>query len=391
MKWHDLVFSEQPRMRYWRHTIFWLAWLIYFTGTFFYKQQPLGQGSVVAWTLVILIKSIFIFVGHAFICYTLIYFLLPKFLLKARYFTFTTGLLITGIITIAWTYFCYTWFFPLVDSASHSSTMVAANSLMWNSIYVGLLSSLKLAALAVTIKLLKRWWLKLNENMRLEKEKINVELQLLKAQIHPDFLFSSLDNIYEFAQNNSAKASESLLKLSDMLSYMLYECDQTFVPLEKEIKMIRDYMELEKKRLGDRMDVDIQVIGEPGSRMVAPLLLLPFIENSIHYCENKSLEKCWINLDMRINEQDFSLKLINGKSPDIALNDSLTENGLANVKKRLDILYKDCHELKITTEPDFMITFLKIQLAKPGNMIEEIIKTDGKSNGQDHFSAYVTV
>src|SRR5580765_1039950 len=115
MKWHDLVFSEQPRMRYRRHTIFWLAWLIYFTGTFFYKQQPPGHGSIVVWTLIILIKSIFIFVGHAFICYTLIYFLLPRFLLKARYFGFTTGLLTTSIVTVAWTYFCYAWFFPLVD------------------------------------------------------------------------------------------------------------------------------------------------------------------------------------------------------------------------------------------------------------------------------------
>jgi len=385
MKWHDLVFSDRRAMRYWRHTIFWLTWLIYFNGTFFNKQQPLEQGNVIAWTLIIVFKSIFIFVGHAFICYTLIYFLLPRFLLNARYFVFTTGLLTIATITVAWTYFCYTSFFPMVDSATHSSTIVAANSQIWNSIYVGLLSSLKLAALAVTIKLLKRWWLKQNENMRLEKEKINVELQLLKAQIRPDFLFSSLDSIYVYAQSDSARASESLLKLSDMLSYMLYECDQPFVPLEKEIKLIRDYMELEKKRSGARMDMDIQIIGEPGNKMVAPLILLPFIENSFHYCENKTLEKWWINLDMRINDQDFSLKLINGKITDTTVNSDLSENGLANVNKRLNILYNNNYELKMITEPDFMITFLKIQLDKTDYLPED------KLNGQNHNPAYVTV
>ena len=385
MKWHDLVFSDAPRVQYRRHIFFWLVWLIYFTGTFFYKQQPFLKDDWILWTVAVLLKSTLLLVGHAFICYISIYFLLPRFLLKGRYLSFAGSLLSAGLIVIAWTYLCYAGFFPLLDATFYSSTSVAINVFLWNSILAGLLSSLKLVAVAITIKLMKRWWQKQKENMRLEKEKINLELQLLKAQIHPEFLFSSLDNIYEYAQSDSARASESLLKLSDMLSYMLYECDQPFVPLAKEIKLIRDYMELEKKRIGDRMDMDIQVIGEPANKMVAPLILLPFIENSFHCCENKNLEKWWINLDMRINEQDFSLKLINGKYPDTTIDSDLSENGLVNVKKRLDILYNNSNELKITTEPDFMITYLKLQLDKAGHLAEE------KSNGQNHKPAYAAV
>jgi sensor histidine kinase YesM len=388
MRWHELVFSAVPKVRYRRHVFFWLAWLVYFTGSFFYKQQPLIKNEWELWILVILLKSTFLLVGHAFICYSTIYLLLPQFLLKGRYFSFTSLLLSAGLLVTAWTYLCYDSFFPLLDVAFHSSTAVTPNTLLWNSILAGLLSSLKLVAVAITIKILKRWWQKQKENMQLEKEKIRVELQLLKAQIHPDFLFSSLDNIYEYAKNNSIKASESLLKLSDMLSYMLYECDQPFVPLQKEIKMIRDYLELEKKRFGGRLDMDIQIIGEPADSVITPLLLLPFIENSLQYCKNKNLEKQWINLDMRINEQYFSLKLINGKSE---VDRFSNENRLNLVQKRLEIFYKDNYELKITTEADFMITFLKMQLDKPNELRDGIIRRSEKSNGQNHPAAYATV
>jgi hypothetical protein len=388
MKWHDLVFSDEHRLQYRRHIIFWLAWLVYFAGTFFYKQQPFIKDGLVLWVILILIKSIFILIGHAFICYAAMYFLLPYFLLKGRYFRFSLILLVAGIVVTAWTYLCYAWIFPLLDTTFHSAAAVAGNVLLWNSILAGLLSSLKPLAVGVTIKLLKRWWLKQHENRRLEKEKIDVELQLLKAQIHPDFLFSSLDKIYFYAQNDSAKASSLLLKLSDLLSYMLYECSQPLVSLEKEIKMIRDYLELEKKRFGDRLDTNIQVKGNAADKMIAPLLLMPFIENSFLYCEDKGLEKCWLNLDIRITGNEFSLKLINGKYPDDKITASLIESGLINVQKRLGIIYRERYELKVTVETDYMITFLKMQLEEADRSAIVIKEGGKKEKDQNHFTIY---
>ena len=199
--------------------------------------------------------------------------------------------------------------------------------------------------------------------MRLEKEKINVELQLLKAQIHPDFLFSSLDNIYLFAQNNDAlRASSLLLKLSDLLSYMLYECDKEFVPLDKEIKMIKDYMMLEKTRIGNRLEMDISIKGDTDDKMIAPLLLLPFIENSFLYCDNEKLEKNWINLYLRIEDDELTMKLVNGKPADKDTPPLPEQNGLANVHKRLQLLYPGNNEVRIHSDPEIMMTFLKIKL-----------------------------
>jgi len=388
MSWHKIVFSESTRLRYRRHAFFWLVWLFYFGSTFFYKQQPFIKDSLLLWIFLVLIKSIFLLLGHAFICYAALYFLLPRFL-KGKYLNLSLFLLAAGLVVTAWIYFCYDRIFPLIDGVLYSTTAVTKSVLLWNSLTAGVLSALKLVAIAITIKLLKHWWITQDENLRLEKEKINAELQLLKAQIHPDFLFSSLDKIYYYAQNDTDKASWLLLKLSDLLSYMLYECNQPYVPLEKEIAMLRDYVELEKRRLGGKLDIDIQVKGDTAGKLVAPLLLLPFVENCFLFCGNKDMEKCWLNIDLRTKENYFSMKLINGKSNEnIAA--SVIEEGLKNVRKRLDVLYRNHYELKLTIEQDFMISLLKIdlnELIEPQLATEITPANSGKENQQTAYAS----
>ena len=131
-------------------------------------------------------------------------------------------------------------------------------------------------------------------------------------------------------------AAGLLLKLSDLLSYTLYESDHTLVPLDKEIKLIRDYMIIEKTRMGTGLEMDIAVNGETGDKMIAPLLLLPFIENSFSNCDRISTETFWINLSLRIENNELAMKLIVGKS-DEAIGLQEDDNGLANVRKRLEI------------------------------------------------------
>ena len=209
--------------------------------------------------------------------------------------------------------------------------------------------------------MLKRWYLKQKEKERLEKEKLITDLQLLKAQIHPEFLFTTLDSVYQFALKDTSRAATLLLKLSDLLSYILYESDKVLVPLNKEIKIIKDYMALEKARMGDQLEMDIAVKGEAGGKMIPPLLLLPFIENSLSYCYNKHLETCWINLELRVDGNELSMKLINGKSIE-SLADPINENGLINVQKRLEIMYPGNYRFKTNIEPEIVMTYLKIVL-----------------------------
>jgi len=362
MKWFEFVFSHQPGLRYRRHVILWITWWIYFAGSYFFTQQGFEQAGSAKWISIILLKSLLLLLCHLFIVYISIYLLLPRFIEKEKWISFS-GILLTAIaITVAWGYFCYAVLFPILDGMFQLPGIIKKEILFWNSISAGFISSLKVVIAAIAIKLVKYWWWKQKETERLEKEKIAVELKLLKAQIHPDVLFSSLESIYQFAQHNPPRASELLLKLSDLLSYILYESDQSEVPLEKELKMIKDYMALQKIRMSNQLEVSMAVKGDARGKMIAPLLLLPFLENSLSYCNHQTQEKTWISLDIKIEDNELFMKLVNGKSADQAAPVTPYENGLGNIYKRLQALYPDKNELRMHTEPEVMMTYLKVDL-----------------------------
>ena len=205
--------------------------------------------------------------------------------------------------------------------------------------------------------------MKQKESERLEREKITTELQLLKAQIQPAFLFTALKNIYVFSLAASPRAPEMLLKLSDLLSYMLYECDEPLVPLDKEVEMMKDYMALEKIRLNDTIEMELNVKGNMSNKMIAPFLLLPFIENSFKQSSTLT-EQAWINMDISIEGDTFTMKLANGILPDNDALQAFSEDGLANVKKRLSLIYPQRHELKINQHREMLTVLLKYSSLK---------------------------
>jgi sensor histidine kinase YesM len=390
MKWSELIFSNRSKYRYKRHAFFWLSWWLFFVSTFFYAQQGLQAVGSLSWIVVVLIKSFTLLLGHAFTVYSIIYFLLPTSLSKHKYLWLITGLLITGIIAIAWAYLCYDLLFPLVDASFHLPSAITKDLILWGSIAAGPISALKVVMAAVSIKLLKRWWFKQKEKEQLEKDKIDTELQLLKAQIQPDFLFTSLDNIYRFAQNDAAKASELLLKLSEMLSYMLYECQQTFVPVEKEVKMIKDYMTLEKIRMEHHLEMDVSIKGESYGRMIAPLILLPFIENVFSVCNREKIEKFWINLDVQMTENSFCMKLINGTSIDSEALVEESSNRLSNIQRRLEIVYPGSYELKITPGVEMIMTSLTIRWKEVTEAKTKMLDSNEKTLSDTRYT-YATI
>jgi sensor histidine kinase YesM len=363
MQWHDFVFSNQPRQRFLRHFIFWAAWWLYFSAIYWYNQHIIefAYDKFIKLGSYVLLKSFLLLFIHALACYVFIYFLLPRYLLKSKWLKLTTGVFLLSILVVVTGYLMYGLVFPFVESIFNNRAVDANTALLWTSISIGLLNASKVIAAAATIKLMKYWWLKQKEKERLEKERINTELQLLKAQIRPGFLFKALNNIYAYSLAGSPRASEMLLKLSDLLSYMLYECDQPLVPLEKEIEMMKEYMALEKIRMADSLEMEIEVKGRTQNKLIAPFLLLPFIENSFKH-GNAMTEKCWISLEIKVEENAYLIKLINGISPEISSQPGFYGNGLVNVQKRLNLLYPSRHELKMTAEEEVFLVILKIQL-----------------------------
>ena len=168
-------------------------------------------------------------------------------------------------------------------------------------------------SLMCTLKFLKIWYVKQQENTELVRENGKAELQLLKAQVHPHFLFNTLNNIYAFTLTKSPIAADLVDKLFGILHYMILEGQNTWVPLKKEIKLIQDYISLEKVRYGDRLNISVNIKGNAESKFIAPLLLIPFVENSFKHGSSKMLTHPKVELSIIIEEAQLKFVLRNNK------------------------------------------------------------------------------
>lgn len=218
-----------------------------------------------------------------------------------------------------------------------------------------------ICGMAVSIKLLKKWVYENDRNQKIEKEKLSMELEMLKAQVHPHFLFNTLNNLYALTLTHSDKAPVVVTHLSDLLRYMLYECDEKEVPLEKEIEVLKKYVELEKIRYGKRIDVSFSCDGDIKKNVIAPLILLPFVENSFKHGISEQLDQCWVNLHLHAAGNEFTFNLSNS-SGNSKLKSAAGGIGLQNIKKRLEIIYPGKYALTINEEPEMYVVKLKMQL-----------------------------
>jgi LytS/YehU family sensor histidine kinase len=216
------------------------------------------------------------------------------------------------------------------------------------------------AASTSMIIVFKYWLKKQEEWLKAEKEKVTAELQLLKAQIHPHFLFNTLNNIYSFSIESSPKTPELILKLSALLSYMLYDCKTDEVPLEKEIEIMKNYIDLERERYGNKIEISVNVEGDIKDKYIAPLLILPFLENAFKHGTSEQLDKPWLSLDISVRQAMLRCKIVNSKNEFVPV----SENGIGinNVHKRLYYLYPGKHELKLTDEGNFFVVSLSLEL-----------------------------
>jgi LytS/YehU family sensor histidine kinase len=222
-------------------------------------------------------------------------------------------------------------------------------------------SMLPICGIAAAIMLLKKWHFENEKNRQIEREKMGMELEMLKAQVHPHFLFNTLNNLYSLTLTKSQNAPLVVTHLSELLRYMLYECNEQEVPLDKEIAAIRKYVELEKLRYGPRLDVSLSCSGELSQLKIAPLILLPFIENSFKHGVSKELDQCWINLHIHADNNNLSFNLSNS-----CFNDKLSVInggiGLQNIQKRLTLLYDGKYSLNNTHEEEIYLVRLTMQL-----------------------------
>ena len=191
-----------------------------------------------------------------------------------------------------------------------------------------------------------------------EKEKLAAELAYLKSQINPHFLFNTLNNIYALALKKSDDTANAIVKLSGMMRYNITDAQSEFIEIEKEIAYISSYIELQKIRIGETAKVNFSIDGMEHKHQIAPLLLISFIENAFKYGVNPEIESI-IQIAIGITNNTIELKVSNKIVPVSIVDNTKTGTGIANVIRRLDLLYSGKYHLQIShTDTDYTITLI---------------------------------
>jgi sensor histidine kinase YesM len=364
MRQYPFIFSTDLKYRLQRHLLFWFSWWLFCTFLYSFTHVPKIPVSYLTRVQHTGIEAFFYLFAHVFLAYTLMYVVVPKYLVKKRYvqsLIITVFLVfMTALISVViGTYILM----PLLAArvSEHIQTTSVTGSLYFaKALMAGLRGSITIGGFAAAIKLMKHLYLKDQKNLELQKQNINSQLQLLKAQVHPHFLFNTLNNIYSHTQVASPEAPRMVAGLSDLLRYMLYECNQQLVPLKKEFKMLKDYILLEQLRYNHQLDLSVSIPEDDENLLIAPLLLLPFVENCFKHGTSQVLEHPWVSLTISLQNSELKMKLVNGTA--IERKKSLYGIGIKNVRQRLELLYPEKHQLKISETEDAFIVSLTIQL-----------------------------
>lgn len=197
------------------------------------------------------------------------------------------------------------------------------------------------------IKLTKDWIGHQEKLKDLEKQNLKNELEFLKSQIQPHFFFNTLNNLYSLTLKKSDLAPEVVLKLSDLMSYMLYESDSQETTLRKEIEHIKNYLDLESLRFGKRLHLELSILGETDSKKIPPLLLLPFIENAFKHGTSHETGEIRLKITLQATTHKLLFEVSNPRFEHGQSRKKHKGLGLKNVRRRLDLLYADRYILHI--------------------------------------------
>jgi len=350
---NEFIFSL--RYRVWRHVLYWLLHIIFWTllNNFILSRNSSSQ-DFSTWHNLFNV-SIWLPVAIPY-SYLMAYLIMPKFLLGEKFGQFIFAALLWIVGGVAANYYYRVYILVPAQEAMHFSTIVRSG---WQ------LTSFMLLLVHGTnvtiLRLFKYWLKKQQEWMQAEKEKITAELQLLKAQVHPHFLFNTLNNIYSFSLENSPKTPELILKLSTLLSYMIYDCKVEEVRLEKEMEIMKNYVDLEKERYGNNIEISWSVEGDIKNKFIAPLLILPFLENAFKHGASEQIETPWLGVDISVKDDTLICKIANSKNEYVPYSNNGI--GINNVKKRLEFIYPGKHELKMNDEANFFVVSLLIKMS----------------------------
>jgi len=314
------------------HVLFWLVYFLFNVirwGSYFDDYWYSFKSNLVEFPL------------HIWVVYVNIYWLIPYLIVKKKYKSYIGGI----AVLLAMVYVVRTGLnYVLVTQSIWPEAEGVQEAFTFNHIVAVVLGELYVIALVTTIKLTYDWIYELNRSKDLKKVQLQMELDLLKSQIQPHFFFNTLNNLYALTLAKSNVAPSVVLKLSDIMQYVLYEVKEPLINLFDEVKYVQNYLDLERLRYGDRIDASIEIGGELENVKVPPLLFLPFIENCFkHGAYGDDPMRVAISFN-NVNDGFLYFKVENSidrteKTP------SSGGIGIQNVTRRLELLFKQNFEL----------------------------------------------
>jgi sensor histidine kinase YesM len=294
--------------------------------------------------------------------------LVPRYLLEHRYGRFISYFIFTLIISVWAELLVMFWAFAALADYRYSNM-----NPLTGDIFLLVAGLYLVVFLSTSLNLLRHWYQSQQRISSLRSQQLEAELklreaelQLLRGQLHPHFLFNTLNNLYGLALEHSADMPDAILRLSSLLDVLLYRSHHSQVELGTELKLIEDYLALEKLRFEERLSVHWQLQGDPSAHTIAPFLLFPFVENAVKHGFSGNIAALRLEICLILEENTLLFTVINSLGDPLPAEKGEKGSGgigLSNVKKRLALLYPQQHQLELIASDTYFTARLRLQLS----------------------------
>lgn len=333
-------------LKYKLHHVFF--WLLVLGAWYFLRSEDYGNRELAFKVTLIKVADL------ALLIYITSFLLVPHLLYKKRYLLF-------GLVFIAMVFGSSIYKMNILGHLLHNTELVHWYVDFKARLYDNILPHFFLVIAGVAVKLAFDYGTLQQRVAQIAREKAETELNFLKSQINPHFVFNSLNAIYFLINKENTEARNALHKFSDMLRYQLYEMNDDKIPVEKEIQYLRDYMDLQQLRKDKQYEIQFSCTPAVRHFLIEPLLLIPFVENAFKHVSHYTDKINRVSAEMDYARGRFIFRIKNTTDNTI-VKEQPGGIGLANVQRRLELLYPGRHELEINSAGDLFIVSLKLMI-----------------------------
>ncbi|GAB3167678.1 sensor histidine kinase [Telluribacter humicola] len=342
--------NSQRKRIFLLHLSFWCLYFSFFfyqiSGSRHGEERNLGLAVWDASTHVLLM---------ALISYLNYFFFLPRFLEHKNTGRYLVEFLLPFVLIVTG----HIWLKRFIYEGTVSKGFLYSDRFIIQHV----LTTLFIVIFVGMLKFAEDWFEIQARRKEIENERLNAELRFLKAQINPHFLFNTLNNLYYLAFTNSPNTTTVIEKLSQMMRYMIYDSNQTKVPLSKEIEYMKNYISLEQLRLNNQIPICFEVEGNTGHQLIVPFIFITFLENAFKHGVSNSFEEAWVHVRIVVEGNACTYTVENSKLPQKE-EEALEKSGigLQNVQRRLELSYPGAYTLQVDNQPERYAVQLQLTL-----------------------------